>query len=171
MFAASLGMMGRGDWLHILGGAGVTMRTGLGLRAGGEVAWPSMRRADLVRGFRLGLAKPEAMDRELAGSPGAVTTVDVLGGIDWLLGDRVRLRGLVGGALVKGPDDIEPWADDRDVSPAADLAVAVRIVPRAAWWVAAGTGLLHYSGMERNGLIAGSPGTVVRPYVEVRRAF
>ena len=50
-------------------------------------------------------------------------------------------------------------------------SLAGRLTRHASWWIAGGVTLLHYSGVSSTTLGPGSPGSVVRPWLEVRRAF
>lgn len=170
--AASLGLVGSGDWLKVGGGTGLTMTTRPGARLGVEGAWPTFRRADVVAVARVSLATAGAKERDLAGDSHTVMTADLLGGIDWLVATRVRLRAAAGGAWVHGPSDLEPWADDGAFAPAADLAAALRLTNDDRWRLAFGVTMLRYSGMQQGVEKSGAlPGTVTRPWLEVRRAF
>jgi hypothetical protein len=168
---ASLGVVGPGTWFEMSDGAGVTMRTGVGIRAGAEVTWPSFQRADVVLLGRVAGASPSAKDRELAGDPSAVITGDALVGIDWLFGMRARLRTAAGATWVHGPSNVDPWASDSDLAPAAEVSIATRLRWDSRWWLALGGSVIRYSGVSADRLLLGSPGAVVRPWLEVRRAF
>lgn len=169
--ALALGVVGPATWLEMFEGAGITMRTDVGIRAGVEATFPGFRLADVALVARVARAAPAAKDRELAGDPGAVTTLELLGGVDWLLGGRGRVRAAAGAALVQGPDDVDPWASDDALAPAADLSFSWRATRGGDWWVAVGANALHYSGVATANPVPGSAGTVLRPWLEVRRAF
>ena len=167
--ALAAGLVGGGTWLDVEGTIGTSMQTGIGPRVGAEVSWPSFTRADFVVSARVVRAAARANDYDLAGDPGAVTTLDLLGGIDWVVSERARVRAAAGGAWVHGPEDIDPWKRDAAIAPAIDLSGALRIGGDSRWWLAAGVQAMRYSGVSTSA--SSEAGMVMRPWLEVRRAF
>jgi hypothetical protein len=164
--SAALGLVGPGDWLEVEAGDGLTMGTGIGLRVGVDATWPRWKMTDLAASLRVSRAQPRLDGDELAGDAGGVTAVDLLVGVERIVGARTRIRAAVGGALVLGPD-VDPWGNDSALSPAADASIALRV--SGPWSIALGAGAMRYSGVSTSA--ESNAGMVLRPWGEVRYAF